>query len=194
MVSSRADVVDVGVVAVAGKQQVAVGQHGALRAGRWCRWCRTATLRLADRPATASSASPVEQRRVVGGAGGEDRRQRVRDTPAPTVRSASFGLARHKLDCRVGHDPGHLARMQLAVERDGSQTGAPDGIQRRQELRTVFSSPAPRALPAAGRAVSGGRRRCAGPAPRAPAWLSAPSSHVTAGRSGQVAARYGSQR
>ena len=78
----------------------------------------------------------VEQCRVVRRAGDENRRHRRRCRAPTAHRRAWAGKAEPRL--RVGHDPGHLAGMQLAVERHRRQAGPPDAVERRQELRAVL--------------------------------------------------------
>ena len=155
--------VDVGVVAVAGEQQVAVAQHGALRAARWCRWCRTARLRYRDRRAAADSVVG-EQRAVVGACrwrrsgqcADAGRRSRIGNLGACEAKSATAS--------RPGSTPSRL--VQLAVHRHRRQAGAPDAVQAAD--RTPGSSPwrAPRACRAAGRAGRAARPRCRRPAAR----------------------------
>ena len=163
-----ADLVDVGVVAVAGKEQVAVGQHGALGPAGGAAGVEQPGLGLwIGRRAVRDRAR--QQRRVVGGADGQDRRQRSRRHTRGRQALGELGARQAKPRLRVGHDPGHLARMQLAVERDGGQTGAPDRIERRQELRTVLHRQRHARAGPQGMTAAGARRRYAAPDPRSPA-------------------------
>ncbi len=103
---ARVDVVDVGVVAVAGEQQVAVGEHRRPWAGRWCRWCRTARPRRCGSAGARVDGVAAEQRAMVGGAGGDDRRQRRRHAAArQSVGELRAGEAQPASPSRPGSRP-----------------------------------------------------------------------------------------
>ena len=135
MTSRGAEVVDVGVVAVAGEQQVAMGEHRALRPAGGAAGVEHPGFVIGV-AGHGRERVAIKQRRVILGAGDENRRHCPDAGSRQRVGDLGRGEAQPGL--QVGHDPGHLARMQLAVDRHRRQAGPPHRVQRRQELRTVL--------------------------------------------------------
>ena len=155
----RAQVVDVGVVAVAREQQVAVREHRAFRPAGGAAGIEHPGFVVGIAGLRRDRLS-AKQRRVILRAGDENGRHR----PDAGRRQCVGDLRRRQAQARlrVGHDPGHLARMQLAVDRHRRQAGAPHRIQRRQELWAVVhrqrhAGAGRQPVPAAQRAGHAGR-------------------------------------